>query len=108
MTRLPRSFRLALAAALAAACVTVQTAARAADPWLTLKGQGGPGQGKHVVLVSGDEEYRSEEARPSSPRSWRNTTGSTAPCSSRSMTTASSPPPAPTTSPAWRRSRRPT
>ena len=25
------------------------------------KGKAGPGKGKHVVLVSGDEEYRSEE-----------------------------------------------
>jgi type 1 glutamine amidotransferase len=25
---------------------------------------GGPGQGKHVVLIAGDEEYRSEEALP--------------------------------------------
>jgi hypothetical protein len=33
----------------------------AADPWLTLKGGEGPGKGKHIVLVSGDEEYRSEE-----------------------------------------------
>lgn len=39
--------------------------ARAADePWLTLKGQDGPGSGKHIVLVTGDEEYRSEEAMP--------------------------------------------
>ncbi len=29
---------------------------------LTLKGGQGPGQGKHIVLVSGDEEYRSEQA----------------------------------------------
>ncbi len=36
--------------------------ASAADPWLTLSGGEGPGKGKHVVLVSGDEEYRSEEA----------------------------------------------
>ena len=36
----------------------------AADPWLEIKGGAGPGQGKHVVLVSGDEEYRSEEALP--------------------------------------------
>jgi type 1 glutamine amidotransferase len=28
------------------------------------EGKGGPGKGKHVVLVSGDEEYRSEEALP--------------------------------------------
>jgi len=34
----------------------------AADAWLSLPGGEGPGQGKHVVLVSGDEEYRSEEA----------------------------------------------
>ena len=37
-------------------------AAPAADPWLTLAGEEGPGKGKQVVLVSGDEEYRSEEA----------------------------------------------
>ncbi len=36
--------------------------ARAADPWVVYEGTQGPGQGKHVVLVSGDEEYRSEEA----------------------------------------------
>ena len=35
--------------------------AHAADPWLTLEGEEGPGDAKHVVLVSGDEEYRSEE-----------------------------------------------
>jgi hypothetical protein len=45
------------------------TAAPAASPrksaeWLTLPGGDGPGKGKHVVLVSGDEEYRSEEALP--------------------------------------------
>jgi hypothetical protein len=38
--------------------------ARAAEPWLTLKGGDGPGRGKHVVLISGDEEYRSEEGLP--------------------------------------------
>ena len=37
----------------------------AADPWLVVEGTGdGPGKGKHVVLVSGDEEYRSEEMLP--------------------------------------------
>jgi Trehalose utilisation len=40
--------------------------ARAAEPnpWIVLEGREGPGHGKHVVLVSGDEEYRSEEALP--------------------------------------------
>lgn len=36
----------------------------AADLTLTLPGRDGPGKGKKVVLVSGDEEYRSEEALP--------------------------------------------
>ena len=36
----------------------------AADPWVTLPGGEGIGKGKHVVFVSGDEEYRSEEALP--------------------------------------------
>jgi hypothetical protein len=33
-------------------------------PWVVYEGGDGPGKGKHVVLVSGDEEYRSEEALP--------------------------------------------
>lgn len=38
---------------------------RAADEaWLEFPGANGPGQGKHVVLISGDEEYRSEQALP--------------------------------------------
>ena len=34
------------------------------DLWVVYKGEEGPGKGKHVVFVSGDEEYRSEEALP--------------------------------------------
>ncbi len=33
-------------------------------PWVVCDGFDGPGKGIHVVLVSGDEEYRSEEAFP--------------------------------------------
>jgi type 1 glutamine amidotransferase len=40
------------------------TAARAADPWVVYEGGDGPGKGKHIVLVSGDQEYRSEETLP--------------------------------------------
>ena len=36
----------------------------AADPPVVLDGKDGPGKGKHVVLISGDQEYRSEEAIP--------------------------------------------
>lgn len=39
-------------------------AVTAEDPWVTYEGKAGPGAGKHVVLISGDEEYRSEEALP--------------------------------------------
>lgn len=37
-------------------------AAQSDKPWLQLEGGSGPGVGKKVVLISGDEEYRSEEA----------------------------------------------
>lgn len=36
----------------------------AEDPWVVYDGFDGPGRGKHIVLVSGDEEYRSEESLP--------------------------------------------
>ena len=36
----------------------------AEHPWVVYEGGAGPGKGKHIVLVSGDEEYRSEEALP--------------------------------------------
>lgn len=34
------------------------------DPWVVYDGFAGPGKGKHIVLISGDEEYRSEETLP--------------------------------------------
>jgi type 1 glutamine amidotransferase len=40
------------------------SSAHAEDRWVVYKGIDGPGKGKHIVLVSGDEEYRSEEALP--------------------------------------------
>ncbi len=40
------------------------TPLRGGEPWVAYEGRDGPGKGKHVVLVSGDEEYRSEEALP--------------------------------------------
>lgn len=35
---------------------------RADEPWVVYDGGDGPGKGRHIVLVSGDEEYRSEDA----------------------------------------------
>src|SRR6476469_420595 len=56
MTRLP------ILSLVAASLFTASV--RAQDPWVVYEGGEGPGKGKHVVLVSGDEEYRSEEALP--------------------------------------------
>src|SRR5947208_2376977 len=49
---------------LVTAAVLLGSPAPAADPWLVYEGHDGPGKGKHIVLISGDEEYRSEEALP--------------------------------------------
>ncbi len=35
-----------------------------AEPWVVLEGKEGPGKGKHVVFLIGDEEYRSEDSMP--------------------------------------------
>lgn len=50
--------------AAAAVCLCLSTAVQADDLWVEYPGGDGPGAGKHIVLVSGDEEYRSEEALP--------------------------------------------
>ncbi|MEM9346254.1 MAG: hypothetical protein AAGB26_06535 [Planctomycetota bacterium] len=42
----------------------IPAASAGAKQWVTYPGGDGPGAGKHIVLVSGDEEYRSEEALP--------------------------------------------
>lgn len=36
----------------------------ASADWVEYAGRGGPGAGKHIVFLSGDEEYRSEEGLP--------------------------------------------
>ena len=47
-----------------AVLLLLSIAAYAADDRLIVRGQNGPGRGKRIVLVSGDEEYRSEQALP--------------------------------------------
>ena len=44
--------------------LAISPLSRAADPWVVYEGQAGPGQGKQIVLIAGDEEYRSEEMLP--------------------------------------------
>jgi hypothetical protein len=47
------------------AALFVSTFAALADqPWVTYEGKTGPGKGKHIVFLTGDEEYRGEEALP--------------------------------------------
>jgi len=58
-----RHFGLVLGLALGLNAI-VPCAVQADDPWVVYDGFDGPGKGKHIVLVSGDEEYRSEEALP--------------------------------------------
>jgi type 1 glutamine amidotransferase len=35
-----------------------------AEPWVVFEGKEGPGKGKHIVFLVGDEEYRSEDSMP--------------------------------------------
>ena len=44
--------------------IFISTAVSADADHLSMEGGEGPGKGKHLVFVSGDEEYRSEEALP--------------------------------------------
>src|SRR5947208_14504204 len=44
-------------------CLAATIGAEARD-WVTYEGKEGPGRGKHIVFLAGDEEYRSEEAMP--------------------------------------------
>jgi len=59
----PRLFRMVWIAAITAA-IFCGGRTSAEEPWVVYDGFDGPGKGKHIVLVSGDEEYRSEEALP--------------------------------------------
>lgn len=53
----PYSFLFALLCSLAVNDVAAQN-------WISYEPKKGPGQGKHVVFLTGDEEYRSEEGLP--------------------------------------------
>ncbi|MCI0334550.1 MAG: GDSL-type esterase/lipase family protein [Planctomycetes bacterium] len=44
--------------------VATATALAEVQPWVEYPGGNGPGQGKHIVFLTGDEEYRSEEGLP--------------------------------------------
>jgi len=48
----------------ALAAVLLPILAKGADMTCVLEGKEGPGKGKHIVLIAGDDEYRSEEIIP--------------------------------------------
>jgi len=63
-----RRAAVVLALALVGLAMTPSASGRLPTPqdaaWITYQGREGPGEGLEIVLVSGDEEYRSEEALP--------------------------------------------
>ena len=62
MHRFPSCLSSLFPAALAFIVVTAGSLQAADDEWVVYQGESGPGVGKKIVLVSGDDEYRSEEA----------------------------------------------
>ena len=42
-------------------CLFPMLESSAADPWLVIEGKEGIGKGQHIVFVTGEEYYRSEE-----------------------------------------------
>src|SRR5436309_44197 len=64
-SRLPHpSFTMKRFASFLLAALCCATTVRAQQLSVTYEGKEGPGKGKHVVLIAGDEEYRSEEGLP--------------------------------------------
>ncbi len=57
-------FRQLVRGILSSVAIGIALAARAQNPWVVYPGGAGPGQGKHIVLVAGEESYRSEESMP--------------------------------------------
>ena len=62
MRKMQRGLMLWAVAIVALGCLGA--AAAAEDPGVVLEGKDGPGKGKHIVLIAGDDEYRSEELIP--------------------------------------------
>jgi hypothetical protein len=52
-----------LAIGIVASVLTIASSAWA-DQWISFTGKEGPGKGKNIVLMAGDDEYRSEEGLP--------------------------------------------
>jgi hypothetical protein len=44
--------------------IALPVASQSTQQWIRYEGKDGPGKGKHIVLISAEEEYRSEESFP--------------------------------------------
>lgn len=60
MNGVVRIWAFLLVAVACASCAPPKTD----EPWVVFEGKDGPGKGRHIVFVTGDEEYRSEESMP--------------------------------------------
>lgn len=63
MCTMKNAFRLSALTVVVLICLSGNRAT-AEDQWIVLDGYDGPGKGKHIVFVIGDEEYRSEDCMP--------------------------------------------
>ena len=59
-----RTFLVTLFLAVFAILASAPGAMADPEPWVVYEGDDGPGAGTHIVLISGDQEYRSEEGLP--------------------------------------------
>lgn len=55
---------LVLAGSTASSLIAAEHPVPESPLWLTYSGEKGPGTGKHIVLIAGDQEYRSEHSMP--------------------------------------------
>ena len=62
--QLLRPFTCFVVFMVAAPCMAAPHPVPESSSWLVYKGASGPGQGKHIVLISADQEYRSEQSLP--------------------------------------------
>ncbi|QDU30284.1 hypothetical protein ETAA8_54030 [Anatilimnocola aggregata] len=58
------SLGMVLGAANAGSLTAAEHPVPASPLWLTYSGDKGPGAGKHIILIAGDQEYRSEHSMP--------------------------------------------
>ena len=63
MHKIRQAARFSTLMTVACTCLLLNRAG-ADDPWVVFQGGEGPGKGKHIVFVTGDEEYRSEDGMP--------------------------------------------